>query len=414
MKTFIQLLVFCLFIMTSSCSSDNNENKNLPDAKPIILKPDFKKKLAQDNQFAIYFFKTTLRNDKEPFTFISPLSLSIALNMTLNGANGTSKSEMQTTLHNTNYDIDQINEYSKTLREALIKVDPSTQFSIANSIWYRNTFNVETSFINTNKLNYNAEIKPVDFSSNDAVNQINNWSALNTNNRIPKLIENTSAETTMYIVNATYFKGSWKSAFEKKNTAKKTFYAEDKTTQDIQMMNQESTFNYSSEDNYSCLELPYGNKAFSMVILLPNEGKTITDAINSLNSDSWSSTLSKLKPKAVNLDLPRFKLSAKYDLEKLILPQMGMIVPFDQKLADFTGINKSNDLHISAVSHNTFVEVDEEGTEAAAVTKVDIGITSLPESQIQHFNVNKPFLFVITEKSTEIILFIGKIGKITQ
>lgn len=415
MKTIFNLLSLSLVILVSACSSDAPSSGKLKDADPIILKSELKEILVQDNNFAIDLFKTTFQSSNESSIFISPLSVSTALNMTLNGAVGKTKSEMQTALRNADYTIDQINEYSKTLREALLKVDPSTQFSIANSIWYRNGFNVEPSFIDVNKVNYNAEVRSIDFSGADAASRINNWCANNTNQKITTIVDNIPSSTMMYLINATYFKGIWKYTFDKKSTNTETFYAEDELTQDIQMMSQKSAFYYASGDNSSYLELPYGNNAFSMVIILPHEDKTITDVVEKLNTSSWNAALSQLNPTEVNLHLPRFKFEASYGLHKQILPQMGMKEAFNSSLADFSDISKNGGLSISDVIHKTFIEVNEEGSEAAAVTKVGMELSSPgPGALPTNFIVNKPFLFVIKEKSTGVIIFIGKIGKIVQ
>lgn len=177
-------------------------------------------------------------------------------------------------------------------------------------------------------------------------------------------------------------------------------------------MTQKSNYGYSEDDICSYLELPYGNEAFSMVAVLPNEGKSIEDAVESMNSQSWSEALGKMYSGEVEVFMPRFKFEAEYKLHENILPQMGVLDAFDLYIADFSGINSDKNLFISEVKHKTFVEVNEEGTEAAAVTSVGIGDTSSGPGMV--FRMDKPFLFVIKEQSTGIILFMGKVGKIIQ
>lgn len=222
MKRAIQLVVFlsiaCLFV---SCDSDDVvNNQKLPEADPIDLR--LGEKVGTDNLFAIDFFKTTCEYATDANVFVSPLSVSMALNMTLNGAMGETEKEMLEALRASDYSIDQINEYSQTLREALLAVDPSTELTIANSIWHRNTLPLENDFISVNQRRYNAEVKALDFSSPDALTQINNWCAKQTDDKITEIIEEISG--VLYLINAIYFKGIWVSKFDKSDTRKEDFY----------------------------------------------------------------------------------------------------------------------------------------------------------------------------------------------
>lgn len=238
--------------------------------------------------------------------------------------------------------------------------------------------------------------------------QINNWCAKQTNDKITEIIDNTSG--MMYLINAIYFKGIWVSKFDKSNTRRESFYQTNGQTVQVDMMRQTDQFNYCSDENCGYLELPYGNNAFSMILMLPHEGKTTYDVIQSLDNDSWQVT-NRMSGYEVNIRLPRFRAECKYEMEKDILPAMGMKAPFTG-MADFSGISDVP-LYISEVIHKTFVEVNEEGTEAAAVTSVEMDFAAAPgvKKPIDYF-VNKPFLFAIRENSTNIILFFGKIGEV--
>jgi serpin B len=413
MKTFkFSPLFLCVLL---SCSSDDTRVSELPDAEPIVLKTQFDNKLKNNNAFALDLFKATYKNETKTNIFISPLSVDMALGMTWNGAAGDTKTEMQAALRNQGYTAKDINEYAKSLREALTSVDPSTKLAIVNSIWYKSGFIVEQPFIDVNKANYNAEVKGLDFSSPNAVKEINNWCAQNTNNKIPKIIEDISSDAVMYLVNAIYFKGIWKYKFEKKDTRNLPFTKENGTAQDVKMMSQTENLAYSTDENARYLEMPYGNKAFSMIIILPQPEKDLKNIIQSMSVDSWSNATKNMQIRSINLQLPQFKLECDYDMEKNILPDMGMKLAFNRDFADFTGINKGGgDLSISKVKHKTFVEVNEEGTEAAAVTSVEVMDTSVGEPHPMDFSVNQPFLFAIKENSTGVILFIGKMGEIPQ
>lgn len=413
MNTLKFALLLSFFILFS-CSSEDATIAELPDADPIVLKAKFDDKLKSNNEFAIDLFKATYKNENKTNLFISPLSVDMALGMTWNGAAGNTRTEMQAALRNQGYTAEDINEYAKSLREALINVDPSTKLAIANSIWYRAGFTVEQSFIDVNKTNYNAEIKNLDFSSPNAVKEINNWCATNTNDKIPEIIKEIPPSTVMYLINAIYFKGIWKYQFEKKNTQDLPFTKENGTTQNVKMMSQTENLGYSGDENARYLEMPYGNKAFSMIVILPQPEKDLKDVIQNINNDSWNNANKNMQTRSINLQLPQFKLECDYDMEGNILPDMGMKLAFNPYLADFTGINKSGNLYISLVKHKTFVEVNEKGTEAAAVTVVGIDYTSSEKPQSINFSVNQPFLFAIKENSTGVILFIGKVGEIPQ
>lgn len=411
MKTFFELLIaIFVLVVISSCSSDD-EGSKLKKAEPILLRTAFDEKLEQDNHFAFDFFRTTYQNVDEPNIFVSPLSVSMALNMTMNGAKENTLTEMLTALRVSGYSMDEINEYSKTLREALLAVDPTTRINIANSIWSDKNFSIEQSFIDVNRNNYDAEIEVLDFSTPEAMIRINNWCAEKTNNKIPEIIEDIPGDMIMYLINAVYFKGIWKSQFDKKSTYETAFYTEDGQEQQVQMMTQKHTFGYAKDENCSYLELPYGNDAFSMIVILPDEDKTVNDVVENLNSASWSNAMKGLYLSDVVLHMPRFKVEAEYKLQENILPEMGMLDAFGRK-ADFSGINSEGRIFISEVKHKTYVEVNEEGTEAAAVTSVGFITTSGEPSRELVFRVNRPFLFVVKEQSTGVILFIGKIGKI--
>jgi len=413
MKTFSRLFIVFLICVVSACSSDDNPGKaDIPDALPIELRSGFDDKLKQDNNFAFDLLKTTNKYDRKSNLFISPLSVSMALNMTVNGANGSTRDEMLTALRVNGYSVDDVNEYSKSLREALLSVDPTTRISIANSIWYRLGFPVEDAFIQVNKTNYNAEVKAVDFSDGGTVKQINNWVANNTNNKITEVIDNIPGNAMMYLINAVYFKGIWKFEFDKSDTEKRVFNADGGKTQEVQTMKQENEFNYSFDENCAYLEMPYGNGAFSMVLMLPHDDKTTDNVIENLNAETWNSAMSGMNLRKVRLYLPRFKFKGDYSLDSNILPDMGMKLAFEEE-ADFSNITRNMRLNISKVLHKTFIEVNEEGSEAAAVTVISFETTS-PGGGLTKFTVDKPFLFAIKEKSTGVILFIGKVGEIEQ
>ncbi len=409
---FYSALLFS-FCGLMSCESDsNNGSIDLPDAEPIVL--ELNEKPDTDNAFALKLFQTTYDLSEEPNVFLSPLSMSMALGMTLNGAEGNTLGEMKDALEATDYTMDEINEYSKSLREALVAVDPSTTLSIANSIWLHDDLNVEDAFISVNQQNYDAAVETLDFSAPSSIERINNWVSDKTNNKIPEIIDEFSDDTKICLVNAIYFKGIWRSEFDKNDTKKEDFYTEENVSiGKVDMMHQTSSYPYSEDENCRYLKMSYGNWAYSMVVMLPNEGKTLNDVIMNLNNETWNNALI-MNSYEVNLQLPRFRAECEYQnkMHKSVLPEMGMRLPFSDD-ANFSGITGDKSLKISRVIHKAYIDINEEGTEAAASTVVEgQDLLAPPPGTVIDYIVNRPFAFAIRENSTGVILFIGKIGEV--
>ena len=390
--------------------------EHLTPAHPIALK--YAAKVSSDNTFTFDLLRAVRKHSKDANLFISPLSLSMALNMTLNGAVGPTADEMRTALRETGYTMADINAYSRELREALLKADPSTTIGLANSIWYRQGATVKAPFIDANRTYYDAEVETLDFASPTAVSTINGWCARKTNDKIKKVLDEIPGDAFMYLINAVHFKAKWETPFRENATKDEDFRRADGSTQRVKMMKQEGSYMYAEDDLSRYLELDYGNGAFSMVVVLPNEGRTTRDAIAALDGKRWEATMKGMKMAAIDLSLPRFKTSCDYEMQKNILPELGMKLPFTAQ-ADFSGICDPMDkvrLYISRVLHKTYVSVDEKGSEAAAVTVVEMRPTSAspnaPKPKKIQYRVDKPFLFVIREKSTGVILFVGEMGKI--
>jgi len=345
------------------------------------------------------------RDENSENIFISPTSISLALAMTYNGAAGDTKSAMETALKTQGFTAGEINGSYKSLVDALLSVDPKVLLEIANSIWYRQDFSVLPGFIDTNQTYYSAEVSPLDFDLPGAPGVINNWVNDQTHGKIREIVRDIPPEAMMYLINAIYFKGIWKYEFKEENTVDDNFYLEDGTTVTIPMMKQTTDLRYASQDWFSMAELPYGQGNFSMLILLPGHGHTtgeITAALTPENWDEWMGSLADVK---MELHLPRFRFAYENTLNDE-LESMGMGIAFTDQ-ADFSGINGMGGLLISKVLHKSFVEVNEEGTEAAAVTSVQIDVTSIPGTDPATFYVDRPFIFAIRELSTGTILFIG-------
>lgn len=409
------VLMALLFVCCFACSDSESGHapKQLPEAEPIQLRSEFVSKVQQDNTFTFDLLRHTVKADEgeKANTFISPLSVSMALGMALNGAEGETASEMLDAMRIQGYTLEEINEYYKFMRETLLSVDESTRLKIANSVWYRTGFPIEKPYLATIQDFFTKDIREADFSLNTLAD-INNWVSDQTEKMIPKAIEGIGSNEVLYLINAVYFKGIWRNKFEKEKTQREAFVTENGKINQVNMMNIQEAFEYANDKNAHYLNLPYGNKAFSMVIVLPQEGKQITDVLTGITAESWNNL--QFSSHNVNLKLPRFKAEFDYKLEKGILPSMGMKQAFMEK-AEFDRISKAKPLYISRVIHKTALEVNEEGTEAAAVTIVDINTSVGPGSDNRlNFFVDEPFLLFIKENSTGIILFAGKMGEVTQ
>ena len=409
MKRFIVLIALVITAgFAFSCSKEKTDT--LTSFTPINLSADQKQLVVQSNAFGFEFFKKV--NDisgSNANLMVSPLSVSMALGMARNGAAGTTLDAMNTTLGFAGMSDAQVNESYQHIIDTFTTLDPKVKMQIANSTWYRNGFEVEPAFISANRQYFNSEVTALDFSDPGAVNTINGWVSGKTNKLIPTIIDQIPADAVMYLVNAVYFKGQWKYQFETANTAQKPFTLPNGTVVQAPSMNQHATFQYFKGAGFEAIELPYNQGNFVMSVLLPDAGKSVGDIIPLLSQENWNTWSKQFSDRDIQLQLPKFKYAYEEKQMKPILSGMGMGVAFDADQADFTRINPEGGLYISRVLHKSYIATDEEGTEAAAVTAVEIGVTSAGPDQVYHFTVNRPFIYFIQEKSTGTILFIGNV-----
>jgi serine protease inhibitor len=368
-----------------------------------------KKLIESDREFSYELFRNTVAFDDEENVFISPISISMALAMTLNGARGETYDQMRETLRLNGMDTEEINEAFESLIELLTTVDPKVTMRIANSIWYEEGLLVEEDFLERVRSSYNASVEQLDFMDPASVDVINNWVDTHTEGLIEEIIDEIPPEMVMYLINAIYFKGDWLRQFDADETRQADFYLETGETIQVDMMRQEERFATYFSNDVQMIELPYGDSLFSMTVLLPNNpdmpiDRFVDDKLTAQNLAEWRSNLS-VGGRDVILQLPKFELE--YEIEyNDILKAMGMELAFEEWEADFTGIAdvSPQNLYISEVKHKTFIRVDEEGTEAAAATSVGVGVTSMPPSII----VDRPFVFIIHERESGTNLFMGK------
>jgi Serine protease inhibitor len=402
LKTILLFSVAVILICTR-CS----KNDNLP-SEPVKINLDAAQTavVGSGNSFAFDIFSKVLESSESTSNvMISPLSISYALSMTVNGANGVTRDSMLKALRISGLTLDEINSSYKDLTDALLSVDKRVAMSIANSVWTKNNFPVKKPFIDILTSYYDAESIQFDIADQTVPSKINSWISDKTNGLIKNMVTKLDDNTVMLLINAIYFKGKWKSEFDKDNTITKSFYKPAGTVT-VPTMKQKSDFKVYVGDGFRLGEFPYGQGNFVMDIILPDAQDGIDAILPAVTDASFSSWLNNLSTHKVDLSLPRFKYGFKEEL-KDILTDMGMGIAFSD-LADLTNIADAG-LLISKVTHQSFIETNEEGTEAAAATVVVVGTTSVgPDSYT--FNADHPFLYIIRETTTNTILFMGKVA----
>ncbi|MDR0961548.1 MAG: serpin family protein [Mediterranea sp.] len=411
-KFFLTASVMFCIATTSGCNNEEPTPKPKPRTDIVLTRAE--EALMNGNiDFAFRFFGQVCRSEQQqPNVFVSPFSASLCLSMMTNGAAGNTLSEMLATLGFSpqTSSTDEMNDYYQKLVKALLDLDNTTRLAIANSIWIKQGFKVYDDFVKVNAQKYNAAVNTLDFASPSAVPTINRWCADNTNNLINKVLEEIPEDARMYLINALYFKGIWKEPFKKSDTRKESFTNADGSLATVDMMHQNETFGYMESDRYAVAELPYGNGAFSMVVLLPHKENTLDECLQGLTLDEWERVYESRFYPEVDIKLPRFTIKYKKDLIG-DMKALGMRDAFNSMTADFSKISQS-ELYLGLLQQFTYVNVDEAGTEAAAVTIGGGYVTAvMPPSRVD-FHVDRPFAFLIKELSTGAILFMGKVTKL--
>lgn len=335
--------------------------------------------------------------------FVSPLSLHIAMGMLLNGAKGATYDEMAEALHVKGMDISTLNQAYRQLLTTLPAADPKVKLLLANSIWYRNTFKVSDVYLSTLKNNFQSEATPLSFNQDD-VNTINKWASDKTNGKIQKVLQEINDTDVLFLLNALYFKGDWSEKFDKANTRDANFTLQNGQKKKVKMMYRQDEYFYTSTGAFTALRVPYGDSIYNLTLILPNNA-SLQDALNSLHTNTWNQLQKNMQPTKVQLGLPRFQLSYTIRLNNT-LNKMGIKKVFTNS-AELQNINPDGDLFASFIKQDTYLGVDEEGTEAAAVTSIGVSVTSMPV--IEQFICDRPFGFIISEKNNGNILFAGRI-----
>ena len=409
---FLPVLLCALFLVGCNGTVAPDEPDQAVDRpeRPVVTVTAQQRHLIEaDNTFGLKLFQYLSQAEGEANVFISPLSVSMALGMTLNGAEAETRTAMQQTLEVAGLSLDEVNTAYRALIDLLTTLDTDVSLDIANSIWHRDTFPVEAEFLDRNTTFFDAAVRALDFNNAAAPDIINAWVDEKTQGKIDRIVDGIDPTTMMFLINAVYFKGGWSYPFDETLTHDAAFNLADGSQKPVRMMTGGGRLPYTRHADFQAVDLPYGDSLFSMTIFLPREDLALDDFIAGLDAGAWSTWTEGLAPVKMDLlQLPRFKLEYDVSLKEALMA-MGMEVAFDPQEANFGGINPDQgDLHISAVQHKTFVEVNEEGAEAAAVTSVVVGVTSVGQTPIT-MRVDRPFVFAIREQATGTILFIGKV-----
>jgi serpin B len=397
--------------LSASMTSCEKTQESTPPGDPVPIELSLKQKevVGSANKFAFDLFVPIVAEKKGAENImISPFSVTSALSMTLNGAAGGTFDAMKAGLRYDGQTIEEINETYLKLMQDMVPVDERVIMEIANSVWVEKRLSVKKPFMTALETYYLAEARSFDVTDDGAVNVINGWIADKTHDKIQKMLESLDPDLAMLLINAVYFNGKWRYQFDKDDTQDLPFYVTPESPVEVPMMYQKEKFAVAGTDKATLVELPYGQGNYSMVVMLPDEGVSLEEVASDLNPETWAQWMAYLSngTTEVELSLPRFKYEFKRKLND-DLKNLGMGVAFEPFLADFSNISDQG-LFISFVLHQTFIETNEEGTEAAAATVVGISLTSMPP-QPQVININRPFLYFIRETSTGTIVFMGQV-----
>lgn len=372
---------------------------------PRALSERERRAIAASNRFAFDLFKSINTRFVDTNVFISPLSASVALGMMINGANGETFDEMRIALRIEETDRASINDAYRNLITLLLALDPAVDMRIANAIWYREGFRFHQSFSETVSHYFNARIVGLDFTKAAAVDRINAWADTATAGKIPNVIDRLNDDLVMLLMNAIYFKGRWRSPFDPARTQDASFTLESGRSVESRMMHLNDRFAMSTLGGVAAVDLPYGRAAFTMIAILPPPGADVDAFIATLDQAKWEAIIDGLQHRTAHVYLPKFQVQWE-DTLNTDLKGMGMERAFCGGCAEFTRMSPAGEnLFISLVKQNTFVNVNEEGTEAAAVTTM--GVLEMEQPFIRF---DRPFVFVIRERLSGAILFMGKVA----
>jgi serine protease inhibitor len=410
MKRRLSSSAVCVLVLVGvcfvGCSDDDGGRPAAPDpggSNPISAADIDSRLVDADTRFAFRLLAELTDDGVTENIFISPPSIAFALTMTLNGAGGDTYDGMAEVLEIDELTLEEINEANATLKAWLEQNDTEVQLSIANSIWVCGGEPVLPDFLERCQDYFAAEASTLNCADPAAPDLINAWVSEATQDKITEIIQEIRANTAMILVNAIYFKGTWTYQFDEAETADRLFTMPDGSQKMHPTMHQMAGLEYLWNEGFQAVRLPYGDDRMSMYVFLPNEASSLVAFLDGLSPEAWENWMGEFGETDVDVALPKFKLEYGVELNDA-LKSLGMDVAFSAE-ADFSPMLGSDGYWIGEVLHKTFVEVNEQGTEAAAASSVSIEFESAPPAVM----VDRPFFCVIRDDLTGTILFMGAI-----
>ena len=399
------ILIICALAALAGCSG--NGNVDFPERQYINLTRAESEVVNSGNGFAFDLYREVAKDYDGQNIFLSPLSAQAALIMAANGAKGDTYGQIVKAIGFENYSADDVNSSFRKIIYGLQSVDTSVDFEYAGSIWVDDSFKVRQDYVTLLADNFDAEAANVDFSSSDGIDKINSWCKEKTHGMVPSIMDGPDDDLKLALVHALYFKGQWSLKFDKSKTKEDYFTNIDGSRNLVDFMNKVDEYLYSESEDMQVCELTFGNKAYAMDFLLPRKDLDFNEFFSDFTYDDLDEYLNVFGTADVTLKLPKLDLDFDVDLIPA-LSRLGINDAFIRGTADFSGIYAENkDLFISIVHQKTALEMNEEGAKAAAVTHIGIGDTSPGPVDQAEFIADHPFLFLIRERSTGSILFIG-------
>lgn len=363
--------------------------------------------VAANTRFGFKLFSEVAAESPGENVLISPSSVAIALSMVYNGASGDTQQAIAEALQLEGLSLEDVNQGNAALEALLESADPKVKLAIANSLWGREGVDFQPDFLAKNREFYNAEVTSLDFSQPNAPSVINDWVSRSTEGKIPTIVDRLNPEDVLFLVNAIYFKGTWSAPFNPSMTQMQPFYLPNGDRLNHPLMSQSGQFVYAETDQFQAVNLPYGNRRFSMVVFLPKSSTSLEAFQQTLTTENWQTWNTQFRRREGMVKLPRFNTEFSVGLNDA-LKSLGMAIAFDPDQADFSAMIDAQ-AFINRVQHKTFIEVNEQGTEAAGSTGISIGVTSAPIDPPFQMVVDRPFFYAIQDNQTGSILFMGTV-----
>ena len=394
---YYSILICCLLFIVTGCSSDNDLPIGNNERKDVSLTRSEQTLVSQCNGFAFRLFDA-LQGDKS--MMVSPVSVVYALGMLNNGAAGETRAQINEVLGFNGDDADGVNAFCKKLLDEALTLDKKSKVMIANNIFVNKDYELQSDFVQKVREYYQVSPERLDFNNPSALGTINRWASDHTEGIIGNVLDKIDPSMVSYLLNVIYFKGEWAAPFDKSQTKKEGFF-EGKSL--VDMMNCKRKFDYAESEDLQVLRMPYGNGAYSMTILLPRVGKSLSDILDIITAEEWTELTATLSEALVDVKMPKFETATEVYLNE-VLSDLGVTKAFtgEAEFPDFCNVPT----FIGFCKQSSQIKVDEEGTVAAVVTTTGMDTEYVPAERAE-FYATRPFIYVISEKSTGAIFFIG-------